>query len=118
MPQVKHVFVIVAFALVGFANPVMAHSPLKNSSIQDGAVLEKAPATLSITFAGKVGLAALIIKDSTGEILNKGQKFPRSMQTSFHITLPTLKSGAYKAEWRTMSSDGHIMTGQIGFSIK
>lgn len=118
MHRVKHIFIVVAFVVFGVSNPLMAHSPIKTSSIQDGAVFETAPSTLNITFAGKVGLAALILKNNAGEILNKDQKLPRSMQASFDIALPTLTSGTYKAEWRTMSSDGHIMTGQIGFSVK
>lgn len=95
-----------------------AHAPVVSTNIANGATLDTAPESFTIAFGGQVGLASLTVKDASGTTLNTGSKLPRSMQSDFNVPLPTLGTGQYKIEWRTMSTDGHVMTDHIEFTVK
>ena len=34
-----------------------------------------------------------------------------------HVKLPALAPGRYRLSWRAASADGHVMTGQISFTV-
>ena len=101
-----------------FSVNVLAHASLQTSNIVEGAVLIEVPDKLDLAFSGNVGLAALSIQDSSGKKVGAQSPLPRTLQKQFSIPLPDLNSGAYKIEWKTMSSDGHIMSGHINFTVK
>ncbi len=96
----------------------LAHASLQKSNIAEGDLLSEVPDKLDLVFSGNVGLAALSILDSSGNPVGEQSSLPRSLQKRFSIPVPDLSSGAYKIEWKTMSSDGHIMSGHINFMVK
>lgn len=107
----------ICFSLI-FSFSALAHASLQKINIVEGAVLAEVPDRLDLTFSGDVGLAALSILDSSGNLVSEKGTLPRSLQKQFSIPMPTLSSGMYKIKWKTMSSDGHIMSGQINFTVK
>jgi len=95
-----------------------AHTAVKTSSIEDAAVLDTLPETFSFSFSQPVGLIAFAIRTSNGEAIELGFKPPKAPADTFTVTLPDLAPGAYTIEWRTMSKDGHVMTGKSAFELK
>lgn len=95
----------------------LAHASLKSSSISDGDVLETAPGDVTLEYSGAVGLAALTLQTGEGEAVDWDYRPPRRMQAAFTAPLPALRAGDYVLSWRAMAGDGHVMTGEIAFSL-
>lgn len=95
-----------------------AHAGLKSSSIEDGAVFVAAPQTVTLEFTGEVGLAALELRGADGGMISTGFEPDRRMRRIFTAAMPDIADGAYFLEWRAMARDGHIMNGQISFTVE
>lgn len=108
-----------AFGLMGLmANAAYAHVSLKSSNIFDGSALTKVPTVLEMEFMDQVGLVSFIVLNSDGAKLNKDFHPSKVMSAKYKIPMPSLASGIYKIEWRSISEDGHAMSGSISFAIK
>ncbi len=94
----------------------LAHAHLTDSSPVDGSQFLEGPATLVLTFSEAVQLTALSIQRS-GAALQKLVP-PEQVAARISVPLPKLSRGAYVVRWRTLGSDGHVVPGQIRFSIK
>ncbi|MFN9095079.1 MAG: copper resistance CopC family protein, partial [Alphaproteobacteria bacterium] len=90
---------------------------LRRSVPAAGAVLMQAPEQIELHFNERVQLTALrLFRDGSEEI-----SLPRrSIRTTSReiIALPPLPPGAYRAEWRIISADGHPVGGVIPFRIE
>lgn len=95
-----------------------SHTAIKTSNIESGKTYESAPETLHLSFDAPVGLVELKLETSDSREIDVDYELPKSMQKEFHVKLPELESGAYIIRWRTMSSDGHVMNGEIPFVIQ
>jgi methionine-rich copper-binding protein CopC len=97
--------------------PAAAHSELRQSVPAAGAVVMHAPEQIELLFNERVQLTALrLYREGTEEI-----SLPRrSIRTTSReiIALPPLTPGAYRAEWRIISADGHPVGGVIPFRIE
>ncbi len=94
-----------------------AHASLKSSSIAEGETLHAPPSELRLEYSAAVGLAALSLETEDGVAVDWAYRAPRQMQAVFVAPMPELEDGDYVLSWRAMASDGHVMTGQISFSL-
>lgn len=85
----------------------------------DDAVLEDAPAQLSLEFDHDVRLVKLTLRTSEArELLDIGFRYNPSSDTSFAHQLPTLESAPYYiAEWAVVSADERIIQGRFHFAF-
>ena len=97
--------------------PVAAHSELRRSVPAAGAVLLQAPEQMELHFNERVQLTALRLYREGSEEISLPRRAIRSA-TSEIIALPPLPPGAYRAEWRIISADGHPAGGVIPFRIE
>lgn len=95
----------------------LAHAGLKSSSIEDGATLSTAPDDITLEFTAEVGLASIGLESVDGEPLDTSFSADRRFATLHTAALPDLVSGDYVLEWRAIARDGHLMTGEIEFSV-
>ncbi len=95
----------------------LAHAGLKSSSIEDGATLSTAPDDITLEFTAEVGLAAIGFETADGRALETGFSADRRFAKVHTAELPDLGSGDYVLEWRALARDGHVMTGEIEFSV-
>jgi methionine-rich copper-binding protein CopC len=103
--------------LASLSGNAIAHTALSTSNIEAGTTLSVVPDTLELTFGKPVGLAKLgLVNLETNAI--QDLKPARDMAKTHSINLPTLKSGDYAIKWRAIASDGHVMTGEIGFTVE
>jgi len=94
-----------------------AHAHLRASLPADGSVLEASPPRIVLTLSEAAQItAAWIQKD--GEPRRKLTRLPSTAAVRVSITMPALAPGRYVFSWRALSADGHIMPGQIHFSIR
>lgn len=107
----------VGLMLATAGSPVAnAHSPLKQSVPQNGAVVASgsAPKHLELQFAHDLRLTSVSLRRGKGTVALK--PLPEAASTH-RLPLPPLGPGEYAAEWRGMATDGHVMSGVVRFSV-
>ena len=100
-------------------SPALAHNTFDSSSPFEGETIESSPAQWSITFAKSVPLETF-----SGEIIN-GDGIRTQLTNAVHgssdnivvVQLPPTLAGAITARWKLVSSDGHVVSGRVAFSV-
>jgi copper transport protein len=112
--------VLSCVTVVGLAGPAAAHAVLDSSSPQDGARLEHAPATVTLTFDEAVQPipASDEVISATGVRVDTGRLTQSADGTTIVLPLrPGLPTGTYAVTWRVVSADTHIVGGSITFGV-
>ena len=95
-----------------------AHTELIASDPADGAVLQSAPAAVTLTFSEElVGLQpVLLVTGPDGQANHAGE--PRLDAATLAIDVaPLTVPGVYSVAYRVVSADGHPVEGQISFTL-
>ena len=93
----------------------LAHVHLRDSSPADGARLAAAPTALTLSFSEPAQLTALSLQQEQGSSWKLSA--PAEAQLRVSVALPPLAPGSYHLRWRALSRDGHVVPGEIRFSI-
>ncbi|MEQ1607662.1 MAG: copper resistance CopC family protein [Hyphomonadaceae bacterium] len=115
-PRIAAALATLAVALTA-APAALAHTHVHHTSIADKASLATPPASFTVEFEGKTGLASVSLTDGAGKAVPLAYKPPTDPAASFTIPLPTLAKGSYMLMWRTIGQDGHAMPGRVSFTI-
>ncbi|WGW11239.1 copper resistance protein CopC [Saxibacter everestensis] len=108
----------VALLTVGlFAVPASAHDRLVSSSPADGETVKEAPGWIELNFSSTVKeIGSEVQVNHEGTDVSAGELAVED--TKLTVALPTdLKDGDYTVVWRTVSSDGHPISGEYSFEI-
>lgn len=108
---------LVLLPLLFASLPAAAHSELRQSLPPAGAVLMQAPEQIELLFNERVQVTALRLYREGGEEISLPRRSIRTTSKEI-IALPPLPPGAYRAEWRIISADGHPAGGVIPFRIE
>jgi methionine-rich copper-binding protein CopC len=108
---------VLLLGLLLVAQVAAAHSELRISIPATGAVLMQAPEQIELHFNERVQLTALRLYRVGGEEIILPRRSIRAASNEV-IPLPVLSPGAYRAEWRIISADGHPAGGVISFRIE
>ncbi|MFH8241690.1 copper resistance CopC/CopD family protein [Streptomyces sp. NPDC018321] len=108
-----------ACALLAAAGPASAHAALTGSDPQQGAVVDKAPAQVSLTFSESVSMDAdsLRVLDPKGKRVDEGKPSGTGGTTytvKLHAGLP---DGTYTVTYQVVSADSHPVAGAYTFSV-
>lgn len=103
--------------LSGTAVPAFAHTSIVSSNIEEGSQIEVAPASFDFSFGADIGLARLELETLNGDPVEIAFERPRKMGKSFSVPLPVLEPGTYVLKWRAAAKDGHVMKGEVEFTI-
>lgn len=118
--QVSAGILLTLVAFVGAARPAWAHNSFVGSDPADGAVIEKLPPKLTLTFASEVVLAQLTVDftDATGSrsALSGFSQGPAGTNAAL-VSIPPVASGAVSFRWKLVGSDGHIVSGRVSLTI-
>lgn len=98
------------------AAPALAHSELRAAAPADGAVLPAPPERLVLSFNEAVQVTALRLRAAGGAEVALPRRPIRSTREEA-VPLPSLPPGAYEAEWRAISADGHPIGGRLRFQV-
>ncbi|MGW1393099.1 copper resistance CopC/CopD family protein [Streptomyces nigra] len=105
--------------LLAGAGPVSAHAALTGSDPRQGAVVDKAPQQVSLTFSEKVALAddSLRVLDPKGKRVDRGDPAGTG-GTTYSVKLHSgLPDGTYTVTYQVVSEDSHPVAGAYTFSI-
>lgn len=105
---------LVAFLSIGIA---AAHAHLKQTVPADGSVLRASPPQLTLTFSEPARLTALWVEPQGGA-RQKVAPLPETAAAEVTVALPPLKPGKYVIAWRVISDDGHVVPGQLHFTLQ
>lgn len=118
------VLVVAAIAAVAWVllapSAALAHDVLVDQTPADGAVLETAPDSLTLSFNNNlidIGESATVMRvmDAEGNVVIDDVPTLSGMQAI--QSAKGLEDGAYRLIWRVVSSDGHPITGVSTFAI-
>ncbi|GGY29652.1 copper resistance CopC/CopD family protein [Streptomyces djakartensis] len=108
-----------ACALLAGAGPASAHAAVTGSDPGQGAVVQEAPARISLTFSEQVALSddSLRVLDPQGKRVDTGE--PSGVGgTTYAVRLHSgLPDGTYTVAYQVVSADSHPVTGAYTFSI-
>ncbi|GAA2391336.1 copper resistance CopC/CopD family protein [Streptomyces coeruleofuscus] len=121
-PRVRTVVLLLlaaACALLAGAAPASAHAAVTGSDPAQGAVVDKAPARISLTFSEQVAMSgdSLRVLDPEGKRVDAGE--PSSVSgTTYAVRLHSgLPDGTYTVAYQVVSADSHPVAGAYTFSI-
>jgi methionine-rich copper-binding protein CopC len=97
------------FAAVG------AHAHLQEAIPADQAVLHSAPRELTLRFSEPAQLTALALERDGGA--PAPLTLPSGQAQRIVVPLPALAPGHYRVSFRALSADGHIVPGQVRFTL-
>lgn len=106
-----------AILVLSFSGAALAHTTITRSNIEDGAELAAAPAAFEFSFGAEVGLAGLELETLAGDPVELDFERPKKMGKDFSVPLPELEAGAYILKWRAVAKDGHVMKGEVDFTV-
>ncbi|GGQ74138.1 transport integral membrane protein [Streptomyces ruber] len=112
-------FAAVTGGLLAGAGPVSAHAALTGSDPQQGAVVDTAPAQVSLTFSEAVALSdgSVRVYDPKGEQVDTGTTTDLGGNTyavKLHAGLP---DGTFTVTYQVVSADSHPVSGAFTFSV-
>ncbi|MEU9554436.1 copper resistance CopC/CopD family protein [Streptomyces fumanus] len=106
-------------ALFAAAGPAAAHAALTGSDPRQGAVVDRAPARVSLTFSESVSLDddSLRVLDPVGRRVDRGA--PENVSgTTYGVALHSgLPDGTYTVTYQVVSADSHPVSGAFTFSV-
>jgi copper transport protein len=129
------VLALAGLAVLAGPAPAQAHAYLARSAPADGAVLDRAPETLSLTFTERVELSsarvavvdgdgrhwtvtALALRTRDGADAGTATAAGTESPVTLVAGLPTLPANTYHVSWRTLSSDDlHTTSGTLVFGV-
>ncbi|WP_328361239.1 copper resistance protein CopC [Streptomyces sp. NBC_00445] len=121
-PRVRTLVLLLLAAtglLLTGAGQASAHAALSGSDPQQGAVVDKAPAQISLTFTEQVSMSddSLRVLDPKGKQVTSGA--PSNVSgTTYTVKLHSgLPDGTYTVSYQVVSADSHPVAGAYTFSI-
>ena len=114
MTAIQKVLMATALCFV-LSVPAHSHTQLSSSVPANDALLEEAPTEIVLTFSEVVRLTAVTLEHD-----EESQPLEVSVADAtkeFTVGLPELEPGDYVVQWRALSEDTHVVSGEIRFSI-
>lgn len=96
---------------------LLAHTELKASNPANGAVVNKSPENIKLSFSEDVQLLKLVITDSSKKAVPIAFSPSAATQEAFTVVLPALKEGAYAVKWTALGDDGHKVEHSFNFTV-
>ncbi|HLY53434.1 MAG TPA: copper resistance CopC family protein [Steroidobacteraceae bacterium] len=103
-------------ALALLPGVTQAHAHLLHAVPADGAVLRAAPARVVLTFSEPARLAVLWVAPENGA-RRRIASLPVEAAPEISVPLPPLSPGRYTLTWRVIGSDGHVVPGELRFTV-
>jgi methionine-rich copper-binding protein CopC len=104
-----------AALLVALSPLAQAHTHLKEAVPADNSTV-KSPESIALTFSETARLTALSIQKDGGKE-QKLAPLPSAAAARLTVPAPKLAAGKYTLSYRVVSSDSHVTSGKIHFTV-
>ncbi|MBD8027038.1 copper resistance protein CopC [Ureibacillus sp. Re31] len=116
--MLKKLSLITSIFLFTFVGNAFAHTGLESSSPQNGEVIDSELKEVTLTFEGKIEQSSTFTLESSA-----GESIPVEditvQENILSGTLSTsLDNGEYFIKWNIIGADGHLINGEIPFSVE
>ncbi len=115
------VLLLALLGVLALAPWVGAHALLRHSDPERGAVLQRTPEAVTITFTEQpeATLSVIRVLDSAGRSVSRGPaQIVPGQPLELKILLEPVPQGVYTVSWRTVSRvDGHVTGGAFAFGV-
>ncbi|CAM5601344.1 Copper resistance protein CopC OS=Streptomyces alboniger OX=132473 GN=CP975_17305 PE=4 SV=1 [Streptomyces alboniger] len=113
------VLLAAAGAFLAGAAPASAHAALTGSDPKQGAVVDKAPAQVKLTFSEKVAMSdgSVRVLDPAGKRVDTEKTTDLGANTYGVKLRPGLPDGTFTVAYQVVSADSHPVAGAFTFSI-
>ncbi|MGW0534706.1 copper resistance CopC/CopD family protein [Streptomyces sp. NPDC003032] len=113
------VLVAATGAFLAGATPASAHAALTGSDPKQGAVVDKAPAQVKLTFSEKVAMSdgSVRVLDPSGKRADTNKTTDLGANTYGVKLRPGLPDGTFTVAYQVVSADSHPVAGAFTFSI-
>jgi methionine-rich copper-binding protein CopC len=108
--------VLSAFILALAASAAIAHAHLQKAVPANGAVVNASPTSVVLTFSEAAKLTACWLQKGDGPKQKIGA-VAASAAREISVPMPQLQPGLYVLSWRAVGDDGHVVPGQLQFTI-
>lgn len=98
------------------ATAALAHAHLKKAVPVDGGVLSASPGNVLLTFSEPATLTACWIQKGDAP-KQKVTGLATTPAQQISVPVPKLDPGTYVLSWRVVGDDGHVLPGQIHFTV-
>jgi methionine-rich copper-binding protein CopC len=95
---------------------VMAHAHLQKAVPADGGTVSAAPANVVLTFSEPARLTACWLQKGAGP-KQKVSGLGTTPAQQISVPMPQLEAGSYVLSWRVVGDDGHVLPGQVHFTV-
>jgi copper transport protein len=113
--------VAAVLASVMLAPAAFAHADLLRASPRDGAVLERSPRVVVLTFDEGIepAFVRLRVQDAAGRRVDRGEPdHPQGREEQLAVGLESGLEGRYFVSYRVISADGHPVTRETKFTVR
>lgn len=121
MRRAAAIAILMGALIVIGASSAGAHALVRSSDPADGAILDRGPAQVSITFTERPdpALSILRVLDAHGSERQSGDPQPVPGQPlELTVGVGALGKGVYTVTWRIVSkADGHVTAGSFSFGV-
>ncbi len=104
-----------------FSTPaVYAHAKLLRSQPAGGEIVYEKPKVIELTFNEQLqttDVNSIVVTDRNGKRVDKNSVFVSEDGKKMWCESEELSSGIYTVEWKTLSSDNHLIKGNFTFTI-
>ena len=94
-----------------------AHTHLAKSDPADGSVLSQSPERVSLQFEHAVRVTEFSLQKGDEKSHPLLVPLPEMPDVKVSAPAPRLSAGAYVVSWRAVSTDGHVMSGKVRFTV-
>lgn len=119
MTRALVIIALVLASAVGLATPALAHTALISSDPADGARLDAAPSTVTLTFNEPLqdaGVNQIAVTGPDGGQWIEGQVEVRDNVATTRLRAPG-PAGEYTIGFRVLSADGHPVADELTFTL-
>ncbi len=98
----------------------LAHAQLVQARPAADSVISSAPTEIVLQFNEKLegAFSSVRVRDASGQQVDKRDaRVEKSDPKILKVSLPPLKSGSYKVQWRATATDLHKLEGTFSFRI-
>lgn len=98
--------------------PAAAHDVLEGAEPAAGATVSEAPEQITLTYSDEVQKVGnrVSVADASGSVVAEGEPTATGREVTFDLPAD-LAPGTYTTTWRVVSSDGHPISGETGFTV-
>ena len=120
MVSLRNLLSFVLVALLAASIDASAHAVVVESTLQDGAEVASAPATVELRFNVRIeqALSRASLKSASGMVPLAPRRGTSRQSNRLIVPLPALGAGAYELRYQVLAADGHTTQGVLRFRVQ